>query len=142
MLTKLLKITSDFADAPTFSRSLQGLAKNMREVVEAEVSSVYLVVPGQRNFLFVANEGLNRNAVGEVTLGRNEGLISFVAERADPIHLDNARSPPRFHLVPEIGEELFNAFLGVPVYIIVGLLVCLFCRENRKNALMRVKKHF
>ena len=126
MLTKLRKITSDFADAPTFSRSLQGLAKNMREVVEAEVSSVYLVVPGQRDFLFVANEGLNRNAVGEVTLGRNEGLISFVAERAEPINLDNARSHPRFHLVPEIGEELFHAFLGVPVIHhrrVIGVLV-------------------
>ena len=134
MLTKLRKITSDFDAATTFSRSLKDLAKDMREALDAEVSSVYLIGPDQRHFLFVANEGLNRNAVGKVTLGKNEGLVAFVAERAQPINLDNASSHPRFHLVPDIGEEPFNAFLGVPIIHhrrVIGVLVVQ--RKQRKR---------
>lgn len=134
MLTKLRKITSDFDAAPTFSRSLQDLAKDMREALDAEVSSIYLIGPDQRHFLFVANEGLNRNAVGKVMLGKNEGLVAFVAERAEPINLANASSHPRFHLVPDIGEEPFNAFLGVPIIHhrrVIGVLVVQ--RKERKR---------
>ncbi|NIW87065.1 MAG: GAF domain-containing protein, partial [Gammaproteobacteria bacterium] len=47
-------------------------------------------------------------------------------ERAEPINLSDATHHPRFYLVPEIGEEAFNAFLGVPVIAnrrVLGVLV-------------------
>jgi phosphotransferase system, enzyme I, PtsP len=64
--------------------------------------------------------------VGKLSLTLDQGLTTLVAERAEPINLENATEHPRFHYMPEIGEEPFNAFLGVPVIHhrqVLGVLV-------------------
>ena len=100
----------------------------MREVCLAmgtEVCSVYL--RDRRNrFSLAANEGLNRKVVGELSLGADESLVSLVGKRAQPLNLMDATEHPEFLLMPEIGEEAFHAFLGVPVIHhreVLGVLV-------------------
>ncbi len=115
MLTTLRRIIQDVASAPSFREALQLLVHEVRESMGAEVCSVYLRSADRQSFLFVANEGLNTDAVGKLSLGLHQGLVTLVAERAEPINLEDATHHPRFHYVPEIGEEAFNAFLGVPV---------------------------
>ena len=43
------------------------------------------------------------------------GLVGLVAQREEPVNLDNAEAHPSFQLLPGIGEESFRAFLGVPI---------------------------
>ncbi|MEJ2131674.1 MAG: aldolase/citrate lyase family protein, partial [Gammaproteobacteria bacterium] len=77
-------------------------------------------------YVFMANEGLNPDSVGKVSLGPNEGLVAQVGMRAEPLNLEDAMSHPSFHLVPEIGEESYHAFLGVPIIHhrrVLGVLV-------------------
>lgn len=126
MLTTLRRIVEDVSAAPSFREALQILVHDVRESLGTEVCSVYLRSPDEQSFLFVANEGLNTDAVGKLSLGLNQGLVTLVAERAEPINLDDATHHPRFHFFPEIGEEAFNAFLGVPVIHhrrVLGVLV-------------------
>ena len=40
--------------------------------------------------------------------------MGLVVERAEPINLRDATEHPRSVRVPELGEEEFSAFLGVP----------------------------
>lgn len=126
MLTTLRRIVQDVADAESFKIALGILVHEVRNTLGTEVCSVYLLSPDRKRYLFVANEGLNTDAVGKLSLGLNEGLVALVAERAEPINLSDAAHHPRFHLLPEIGEEAFNAFLGVPVIHqrrVLGVLV-------------------
>ncbi len=126
MLTKLRRIVAEFASEPSLPRALQTLAVQIGETLRAEVSSVYLAVSDPQHFLFVANEGLNKAALGEVRLEKSEGLVALVAERAEPINLGDVKEHPRFHFVPEIGEEALNSFLGVPIIHnrrVIGVLV-------------------
>lgn len=126
MLTTLRRIVEDVANAGTFKESLDILVHGVRDSLGTEVCSVYLLSPDGERYLFVANEGLNTDAVGKLSLGFNEGLVALVAERAEPINLSDATNHPRFHLLPGIGEEAFNAFLGVPVIHhrrVLGVLV-------------------
>jgi phosphotransferase system enzyme I (PtsP) len=126
MLTTLRRIVEDVSAAPSFREALQILVHDVRESLGTEVCSVYLRSPDEQSFMFVANEGLNTDAVGKLSLGLNQGLVTLVAERAEPINLDDATHHPRFHFFPEIGEEAFNAFLGVPVIHhrrVLGVLV-------------------
>ena len=126
MLTTLRRIVEDVSAAPSFREALQILVHDVRESLGTEVCSVYLRSPDEQSFLFVANEGLNTDAVGKLSLGLNQGLVTLVAARAEPINLDDATHHPRFHFFPEIGEEAFNAFLGVPVIHhrrVLGVLV-------------------
>jgi phosphotransferase system enzyme I (PtsP) len=60
--------------------------------------------------------------------------VGLVAARAEPINLDHAPLHKAFKLLPDIGEESFNAFLGTPILHqgkVLGVLV-VQQRESRK----------
>ena len=63
----------------------------------------------------MATQGLNAEAVGTVSLGLSEGLVGLVGQREELINLEDASSHPRYHYLPETGEERYNSFLGVPI---------------------------
>ena len=48
-------------------------------------------------------------------MGLDEGLVGYVAERAEPINLEDAQNHPRNRYFEEIGEEPYHEFLGVPI---------------------------
>lgn len=134
MLTTLRRIVQDVAAASTFQEALRIIVHDVREALGTEVCSIYLLSPEGDSYLFVATEGLNQEAVGKLSLALDQGLTTLVAERAEPINLENASLHPRFHYIPEIGEEPFNAFLGVPVIHhrqVLGVLV-VQQREKRR----------
>jgi phosphotransferase system enzyme I (PtsP) len=80
----------------------------------AEVCSVYVLrVDGSLELY--ATEGLSRNAVHLTVLKPGEGLVGLVAREADPVNLPDAQAHPSFSYKPETGEEIYHAFLGVPV---------------------------
>lgn len=134
MLNTLRSIVQDVAGAGSFREQLDLLVHDVRVALGTEVCSIYLMNRDQDQLLFAANEGLNTEAVGNISLDVAQGLVGLVAERAEPINLNNATVHPRFHLVPEIGEDAFHAFLGVPVIDhrqVLGVLV-VQQRERRK----------
>jgi phosphotransferase system enzyme I (PtsP) len=126
MLASLREIVQDVASAASFREALDLLVIDVRAALGTEVCSVYLMNAARDRFLFAANEGLNQAFVGEFTLAVNEGLVGLVAERAEPINLEDATSHPRFLYLEAIGEEPFHAFLGVPIIhhrTVLGVLV-------------------
>jgi phosphotransferase system enzyme I (PtsP) len=134
MLTQLRRIVQDVAAAGAFREALDIIVRDVRDALGTEVCSVYLLSPERDRYLFVATEGLNKEAVGQLSLMLGQGLVTLVAERAEPINLQDASNHPRFHYLPEIGEEPFNAFLGVPVIHhreVLGVLV-VQQRDNRR----------
>ncbi len=134
MLGALRQIVGDVAHAGSFRASLNVLVVDVREALGTEVCSIYLINRTRDRFLFAANEGLNQEYVGQFTLAINEGLVGLVAERAEPINLKNALDHPRFRYLPQIGEEPFHAFLGVPIIhhrSVLGVLVVQQREERR-----------
>jgi phosphotransferase system enzyme I (PtsP) len=134
MLNTLRSIVQDVAAAGSFREQLDLLVHDVRVALGTEVCSIYLMNRAKDRLLFAANEGLNKEQIGQISLSVSEGLVGLVAERAEPINLNNATVHPRFHLVPEIAEEAFHAFLGVPVIHhrqVLGVLV-VQQRERRK----------
>jgi len=80
----------------------------------AEVCSAY-VLRSDGVLELYATEGLKREAVHQASLRIGEGLVGTIAEEARPLNLSDARSHPAFQYLPETGEEIYNAFLGVPI---------------------------
>ena len=80
----------------------------------AEVCSVYVQRADGALELF-ATEGLNREAVHLTTMQTGEGLVGLIAATAEPLALSDAQKHPSFSYKPETGEEIYNAFLGVPI---------------------------
>ena len=80
----------------------------------AEVCSLYLRRRDGSLELF-ATEGLKREAVHNTHLKRGEGLVGMIAEQAEPMQFAEAQTHPAFSYRPETGEEIYHAFLGVPI---------------------------
>jgi phosphotransferase system enzyme I (PtsP) len=80
----------------------------------AEVCSVY-VLRGDGVLELFATEGLNREAVHQTVMRSGEGLVGLIAATAEPLALSDAQSHPAFSYKPETGEEIYHAFLGVPL---------------------------
>lgn len=125
MLDVLRSIVQHVSDATNFREALDLIVREVRDSMGTEVCSVYLRNP-DNSYAFAANEGLNRDVVGSLELGEDDGLVALVGKRAEPLNLQDATSHPRFLLLPEIGEEHFHAFLGVPIIhqrLVLGVLV-------------------
>lgn len=126
MLEKLRKIVQDVDSAPNFGAALQTMVTSVRGTMGTEVASVYLLDDKSNRYLLVASEGLSADAVGNVSLAWNEGLVGLCGAREEPINLDDASAHPKYHYLPETGEEQYNSFLGVPIMHrrkVLGVLV-------------------
>ena len=115
MLEVLRNIVLEVSAAPSLDAALAIIVSRVRSAMGTEVCSVYIRDRQQGRLLFRATEGLNRELVGRASLAWGEGLVGLVAEREEPVNLEDAEQHPSFHFLPDLGEEPFHAFLGVPI---------------------------
>ena len=115
MLETLRQIVQEVNAAEGLDDALEIIVRRVREAMGTEVCSVYMRDNGSGRFIFRATEGLNREQVGVASLAPGEGLVGLVAEREEPVNLENAENHPSFQFLPDLGEERYHAFLGVPI---------------------------
>ncbi|MFC3182602.1 phosphoenolpyruvate--protein phosphotransferase [Cypionkella sinensis] len=93
--------------------------------IGAEVCSIYLFRDAETLEL-CATEGLRKTAVHQTRMKLGEGLVGRVARTGLPVNTADAPSEKGFRFMPETGEELYSAFLGVPIQRVgekLGVLV-------------------
>lgn len=115
MLKILKRIVQDVTTAGHLSEALTVLVQRVSKAVSAEAVSVYLIDNKHSEYVLIATEGLNKQAISKVRVGMDSGLIGLVGRREEPINIENAPSHPDFHQDILIGEEHLKAFLGVPI---------------------------
>lgn len=114
-LDSLTRIVREVDSAPDLDTALKIIVQRTREVMAADVCTIYFTDHEQRRHLFAATDGLSSDLVGRVEAGFGQGLIGRVANSSHPINIpclsdDLASDIPT---TPEIVR--FQAFLGVPV---------------------------
>ena len=115
MLNSLRAIIQEVHSESELGRVLELIVERIHEAMGVDVCSVYLCDDDNDRHLLVASHGLEPKAIGQADLKKGEGLVSYVAGRAEPINLRNAKLHPRFKLIEGLGEEVFTSFLGVPL---------------------------
>jgi phosphotransferase system enzyme I (PtsP) len=115
MLTRLRSIVQDVNQEPDLTIALNNLVTHVKEAMNTECCSVYLANYESRNLVLRATDGLSPDSIGRVSIGFSEGLIGYVGQREEPINIPTAQTHPRFKEYPEVKEEQYNAFLGVPI---------------------------
>lgn len=126
MLETLRSIIQEVNGAKDLNSSLGIITKRVQRALGTKVCSVYLLDSNIDRYVLMASIGLDQAAVGKVSLGAKEGLVGFVALRAEPVNLDNASSHPSYVYLPETKEEQYESFLGVPIIHhqeVLGVLV-------------------
>jgi phosphotransferase system enzyme I (PtsP) len=79
-----------------------------------EVCSIYLF-RDEETLELCATEGLKAEAVHQTRLRLGEGLVGRVAKSGTAINTGDAPAERGFRYMPETGEEIYSAFLGVPI---------------------------
>ncbi len=139
MLEFLRRIVQEVSAAPNLNAALQVLVHRVCEALNVTVCSVYLTTQSADNedeLVLLATQGLKAEAIGKVHMHFNEGLVGFVAQREEPINLDNAPNHPRYKFFSEAGEEKLKSFLGVPIINygkLLGVLVVQQREQRRFN---------
>ncbi|MDH5407320.1 MAG: phosphoenolpyruvate--protein phosphotransferase [Gammaproteobacteria bacterium] len=126
MLDILRRIIQEVNSARNLDQALNIIVQQVKQAMAVDVCSVYLSNDVQQQHVLMASEGLREEAIGKIRLAFDEGLVSLVASRAEPVNLANAPEHPRYYYFPETGEEEFSSFLGVPIIHhrkVLGVLV-------------------
>lgn len=134
MLEVLRNIVLEVNAAESLDEVLGIIVSRVRMAMGTEVCSVYIRDRKEERYVFRATEGLNAAQVGRAAMAVGQGLVGLVAERGEPVNLEDAELHPNFQLVPDIGEEPFHAFLGVPIIHqrdVLGVLVVQQARRRR-----------
>ena len=95
--------------------TLQDITKTIADRMNADVCSLYMLDPQDKRLTLWATTGLDRAAVGKVSMSTEEGLCGLVIEKMEPVLATDAMLHPRNKYFPETGEERFHSFLGLPV---------------------------
>jgi phosphotransferase system, enzyme I, PtsP len=134
MLNTLRKIVQEVNAAKDLKAALGIIVQRVREAMDSQVCSVYLLDPETNRFVLMATEGLNKKAIGKVSMAPNEGLVGLVGTREEPLNLEHASEHPRYRYFAETGEERYASFLGSPIIHhrkVMGVLV-IQQKEQRK----------
>ena len=133
MLETLRQIVQEVNAARGLNEALQITVRRVREAMNTQVCSVYMRDLAGGRYVFQATQGLNQELVGMASLAEGEGLIGLVAERGEPVNLEEAENHPNFQFLPGIGEEQFHAFLGVPIIHQRRLLGVLVVQQSERR---------
>ncbi len=134
MLDRLRSIVQEVSTAKDLQSALDIIVNRVREALHTQVCSIYLLDQEFHCHVLMASEGLNKDAVGRVSLELGEGLVGLVAKHAEPVNLRDAPLHPHFQYLADTGEEDFHAFLGVPIIhhrSVLGVLIVQH-RERRR----------
>ncbi len=126
MLKTLKRIIQEVSNAQSFKLALGIMVKRVAKALETEACSIFLLDRRRGEYVLMATQGLNSQAIGKVRVPLNQGLVGFVGEREEPLNIDDAVKHPRFLFLPEIKDEIYKAFLGVPIIYhrqVLGVMV-------------------
>ncbi len=126
MLKVMRRVVQEVNGAETLEEALSIMVQRVREAVETQACTVFLMDQEHQELVMMATDGLNPEMVGKVRIKPADGLVGLVGKRGEPINVDDAPTHPSYHYIPEIGEERYKAFLGVPIVHhrrIMGVLI-------------------
>lgn len=126
MLTTLRRIIQEVSSTSDFKEALNMMVIEIAKALETDACTVFLLDRRFSEYILIATRGLNAEVVGKLRIPLDKGLVGLVGEREEPVNIDEAIKHPRFLHVPEVKEEIYSAFLGVPVIYhrqILGVII-------------------
>ncbi len=115
MLEVLRRIIQEVNGARNLEAALSTMVRRIRKAMRTDVCSFYLFDADIDRLVLMETIGLRTQAVGQVILPVGEGLVGLVAQREEPLNLEDAQSHPLFRYFEATGEERYSSFLGVPI---------------------------
>ncbi|MCK4708449.1 MAG: GAF domain-containing protein, partial [Gammaproteobacteria bacterium] len=127
LIHTLQKLVNKVDHAPDIQQALEIIVENLIDALKIDTCSIFINSPNEEDHLvLMANRGLNEGIVGQIKLKMGEGLVGMVAEKAEPVRLDDAHTHKNFVYFKDSGEDAFPIFMGIPIISqrkVLGVLV-------------------
>ena len=136
-LRLLERVGALILESDDLKETLESVVGVVADRMRTEVCSLYLLNDEQEELKLWATTGLDRDAIGKVEMRTDEGLTGLVIETMQKVVAEDAPVHPRFKFFPELGEERYHSFLGVPVlerHAPLGVLVVQTLRRRSFTA--------
>jgi GAF domain-containing protein len=112
----LYEIISAVGSSLELEEVLRAIVRMLSDASTAHACFVYLVSDDGQRLELKAASAPYAHLVGEIALGKGEGLAWWVAERKEPAFIrEKALEDPRVKYVPELEEEKFQSLVSVPI---------------------------
>src|SRR4029450_6907485 len=131
ILENISEITARSED---LQEALQQIVGVVGQRASTDGCSLYILDQRAQRLTLWATTGLERSAIGKVTMSVEEGLTGMAIEKLEPVMAVDAITHPRYKFFPETGEEKYHAFPGVPIIergTPIGVLVVQTLRRRR-----------
>jgi len=125
-LESLTRLIREVDAAPDIETALRLVVGRTRDVMSADVCTIYFTYHDSQRHVIVATNGLAPEVVGQVQIGFGTGLIGMVAESTTAVNLDDLPEELDKGFVEQAGSGRFHGFLGVPIThrgTVLGVLV-------------------
>ena len=117
-LAKVINLLSDLVvfDSYTFSQFLKKLIKLLSDLISVDSCLIYFYDRTTKQLILVGSKQSHKKLLGKITLKTGEGITGWVAAHKKTVVLSkNAYRDARFKFFKELPEDLYEAFLSVPI---------------------------
>jgi two-component sensor histidine kinase/putative methionine-R-sulfoxide reductase with GAF domain len=116
-LDGLHRIISAANSSRTLAASLQTVAETVADVIGADVCSIFLFDRDTNKLYLRATKGLNRGAIGEMSMALGQGIGGLAGQAGRPIVVPDVRSDDRFYIAPGLDERRYGSMVCVPIIL-------------------------
>ncbi len=116
--TKIVTLLSDIVvfDSYNFQQFLKKLIKLLSQLIPVDSCLIYFYDRHSRQLILVGSKQSHTKLIGKITMKTGEGITGWVAAHKKPVVLTkNAYRDERFKFFKELPEDLYEAFLSVPI---------------------------
>ena len=116
-----LKTVHEISDIINQSSGLETILKNVvkkiGESLNFDVVSIYILNEKKKLLQLKATRGLNVEENQDITLLPEEGLTGQVFTSMRTLNVTPASHHPNYKYFPEIGEERYESYIGIPIIL-------------------------
>lgn len=142
MLQIQRRILHEFNAAETLGAALTIIVQRIRETLETQACTLYLKDEERGGLLLIISHGLLIADNATVCIDYGKGLVGTVAERGEPLNVEDARAHPDFLTVEEVDEQHYCAYLAVPITYNGNVIGVLSVQQEEKRRYDQTEEAF
>lgn len=141
MLSQLRDIVEQVSKVENVHQALDIFVKQTCLAMNTECCTVYLANEELGHLELMATQGLKLKGK-KILISFNEGLVGLVKRLAEPINLAEASLHPDFKYFKELGEEVYQSFLGTPIVYRKQVLGVLVVQQTKPRSFSEIEVSF
>jgi phosphotransferase system enzyme I (PtsP) len=115
LLLSISELNDMLQETPSLPAFLDRCVSIVAHHFNADVCSIYLYDPEQKRLNLASTRGLQCENVASVSLKLGEGLTGLALQELRPIMTPESSRHPNYRYFPELREDRYDAYLGVPI---------------------------